>query len=228
MNLAEHYNNLYAQSVKSILSDDYQLDDLIDSPLDNRFGITLLIRPSLEVKNNIQKFLNELKEIEPNQYYYDNSDIHITIMSIISCYNGFKLESIQTSKYVELIKKSLANISNIEIEFKGITASTSCLMIQGFMNNDILNELRNNLREKFKNSNLQQSIDQRYTIQTAHATVVRFKEKFHQKNNFLEVVKKYREQNFGTFSVETVELVYNDWYQRAKFVEKLSEFSIKN
>ena len=219
MTLEVHYNNLYIQSVESILSDNYLIDELIVSALDNRFGITLLIRPCIEVKNNIQKFLNELKNVEPNQYYYDNSDIHITVMSIISCYDGFKLESIEIQEYVELIKESLTTISNIEIEFKGVTASSSCLMIQGFMSNDMLNELRNKLRETFKNSTLQQSIDQRYAIQTAHATVVRFKEKLQLKSGFLKVVEKYRNHNFGTFEVENIELVYNDWYQRAKFVK---------
>jgi len=228
MNLKEHYDTLYTKSIKRIETDDYDIDVLIDSFSDNRFGITLLIRPSLEVKNDIQKFLGELKAIDPNQYYYENSDIHITVMSIISCYNGFKLESIEIPKYIELIKESLANISNIEIEFKGITASPSCLMIQGFMNTNSLNELRNTLRDKFKNSTLEQSIDKRYAIQTAHATVVRFKEKLNQKSKFLEVLEKYRTHKFGTFDVKTIELVYNDWYQKAKFVEKLSEFNIKN
>lgn len=228
MNLKEHYDTLYTKSIKHIETDDYDIDALIDSPSDNRFGITLLIRPSLKVKNEIQKFLGELKAIDPNQYYYENSDVHITVMSIISCYNGFKLESNEIPKYIELIKESLANISNIEIEFKGITASPSCLMIQGFMNTNSLNELRNTLRDKFKNSTLEQSIDKRYAIQTAHATVVRFKEKLNQKLKFLEVLEKYRTHIFGTFNVKTIELVYNDWYQKAKFVEKLSEFNIKN
>ncbi|WP_445738421.1 2'-5' RNA ligase family protein [Mariniflexile sp.] len=228
MNLKTHYENLYDKSIERILSDNYEIDHLINSPLDSRFGITLLIRPSTSIKNEIQKFLNILKRIDPNQYYYENSDIHITVMSIISCYNGFKLEQIDITKYIEIIRESLLNMSNLDIEFKDVTASPSCLMIQGFMSNDSLNELRDQLRDRFKNSNLEQSIDKRYAIQTAHATVVRFKEKLNQKSKFLEVLEKYRTHTFGTFQVKTMELVYNDWYQRDEFVEKLSEFTIKN
>lgn len=228
MSLQEHYNSLYKKSIKCIENDNYIIDDLIDSSSDKRFGITLLIKPSIEVKNDIQKFLSELKAIDPNQYYYENSDIHITVMSIISCYDGFELKAIDTSKYITIIKESILKASNLRIEFSGISASPSCIMIQGFMNNQSLNEIRNQLRIKFKNSTLQQSIDIRYTIQTAHATVVRFKEKINDKSKFIKTLEKYRTYNFGTFDVKTMELVYNDWYQKAKFVKKLAEFSIKN
>lgn len=227
MNIKEHYDNLYEKSIKCIASDDYEIDELINSPSDNRFGITLLIRPSSEVKNEIQKFLDELRAIDPNQYYYENSDIHITVLSIISCYDGFKLADIDISKYIQLIKESLLDVSNLEIKLKGITVSPSCFMVQGFMTTESLNQTRNKLRDAFKNSTLQQSIDQRYTLQTAHTTVVRFKEKLCEKSKFLEVLQKYRTHEFGTFRVKSMELVYNDWYQSAKFVKKLSEFRLK-
>lgn len=122
MTLKEHYNTLYQGALEKITTNNYALDPLIDSTKDNRFGITLLIRPLDKVKNEIKKFLNALKTIDANQYYYANTDIHITILSIISCYNGFKLEDINLSEYNTLIKKSLLNTKNIEIEFKGITA----------------------------------------------------------------------------------------------------------
>ena len=61
MNLKTHYNKLYCESIKKINDDNYEIDELIKSPLDNRFGITLLTRPSNKVKNEIQKVLNKLK-----------------------------------------------------------------------------------------------------------------------------------------------------------------------
>lgn len=226
MNLKEHYNNLYTKSIQKISNDNYQIDHLIDSSLDKRFGITLVIRPSVEVKNEIQKFLNQLKSIDPNQYYYQNSDIHITVMSIISCYDGFKLDDIELSEYIKTIEESIITNSNIKIEFKGITASPSCVMIQGFMNNESLNEIRNNLRENFKNTTLEQSIDKRYSIQTAHSTVVRFKETLNKKFEFLKTIEVFKDYNFGSFSVNNMELVYNDWYQKEKHVKELFKFDI--
>ena len=224
MNLKEHYDQLYKVSRDKMSSDNYEIDPMIDSDADDRFGLSLVIRPSIPVKNEIQKFLNELKTLEPNQYYYPNSDIHITVISVISCYSGLKISQINVSEYIQLIEESLKNEQKLTISFKGVTASPSCIMIQGFINDNSLNQMRDGLRRAFKNSKLEQSMDERYLIQTVHATVFRFREKLEQKENFLEVIENYRDYDFGTFEIDKIELVYNDWYHRKEFMTKLHEF----
>jgi 2'-5' RNA ligase len=227
MNLKEHYNRLYINAVEDIKNDQYTIDHLIDSSSDNRLGITTIIRPSLEVKNKIQNFLNEFKKSNPNQYYYPNSDIHITVLSVISCYDGFDLKTISIPEYAKIIQKSIEGIKDLEIHFHGITASNSAIMVQGFTDNNSLDQLRENLRTNFKNSSLQQSIDARYAIQTAHLTVVRFREKIMDKENLLKTLEEYRTFDFGKFKVEEIELVHNDWYQRKQCTTQLHSFDLK-
>ncbi|CAA9201068.1 hypothetical protein FLA105534_03391 [Flavobacterium bizetiae] len=226
MNLQEHYNELYKKSSETILAGNYKLDSQINNESDSRFGITFLIRPSEIIKANIQSFLNELKAIEPNQYYYPDSDIHITLMSIISCSDEFSLNAINVHEYIDLIQQSLVILDKIKIEFRGVTASPSAIMIQGFPTDDSLNNFRDKLREDFKKSSLQQSIDTRYAISTAHSTVLRFQEKLENPQKLMQVLEKYRDYDFGEFQVENLELVYNDWYQREKNTIHLAEFRI--
>ena len=226
MSLKEHYNQLYKESITKISSDTYEIDPMLNSDSDDRFGLSLVIRPPIAVKNEIKKFLKELEGIEPNQYYYPNSDIHITVISVISCYSGLKLSDISLPEYIELIDRSFKNIGDFTIRFEGITASPSCIMIQGFIHDSSLNRVRDELRKNFKTSNLEQSMDERYLIQTAHATVFRFREKLEQKETFLKLIAKYRDYNFGMFEVDTIELVYNDWYHRENLVTKLYRFTI--
>ena len=225
MNLSAHYDKLYQESKTKIANGHYEIDELIDSKDDYRFGITLVIRPDESTKTNIQQFLNEVKAIDPHQYYYQNSDLHITVMSIISCYVGFDLRHINVADYVKVIEPIVAKHRNFKIQFKGITASPSCILLQGFLT-DTLNEIRDDLRIGFKNTDLQQSIDKRYAIQTAHSTVIRFRQVLKNKDQLLKLVEKYRDFDFGTFEVHNMELVYNDWYQRKKFVKKLHEFDL--
>jgi len=225
MNLAEHYHKLYTESIAKIAAGNYETDHLIDSDTDQRFGITLVIRPDATTKYKIQQFLTEAKAIEPDQYYYQNADIHITLMSIISCYDGFDLKDINVQDYIQLIQQVLGKHKSFKIQFKGLTASPSCILIQGFLT-DTLNEIRDDLRATFKNSELQQSIDKRYAIQTAHATVIRFRSELENKNALVQLIEKYRDIDFGTFQVKQIELVYNDWYQREKYVKKLHQFSL--
>ena len=226
MNLENHYKKLYQDSINTISSDNYHIDTLIDSKNDRRFGLTLIIRPSNEIKTKIQDFLKNFKEIEPNQYYYPNSDIHITVMSIISCYNDFDMSKIDVQKYIDLTKKCILKGIDLNITFKGITASPSGVMVQGFMNNNELNDIRDRLRKEFKNSNLEQSLDKRYLIQTAHSTIIRFRKELSHKEKFLELLDNNINYDFGTFKVHKFELVYNDWYQRKQYVKKIHEFVV--
>ncbi|MBS7254703.1 2'-5' RNA ligase family protein [Flavobacterium branchiicola] len=226
MNLQEHYNQLYKTSAEAISTGKYSIDSQITNQSDKRFGITLLIRPNAEIKANIQSLIDELKTTEPNQYYYPDSDIHITVLSIISCSEEFQLNQISPNDYVQLICKSMIQTNEIKIQFKGLTASPSAIMIQGFPTDETLDNLRNKLRENFKNSGLQQSIDSRYTISTAHATIMRFQEPIHDPEKLIAITDKFRNYDFGEFTVENLELVYNDWYQREQNTIHLADFTL--
>ena len=224
--MTEQYNRLYKDAVQKIKEDRYEIDEYIDSPSDNRFGITLIIRPDRRVKNQIRKFLDRLRMIEAQQYFYPESDMHVTVMSIISCYDGFDLSQIPTDEYIRIIQKSIPGISSFEIEFRGLTASPDCLMVQGFLRDDTLHQFRDILKRFFLNSDLPQSIDKRYTIQTAHSTIFRLKEKLQNKTEYLRLIEEYRDFYFGTTRVDTLELVFNDWYQREEHVKELYRFEL--
>ena len=106
MNLAEHYRQMYEDSLRVIRSQGPQTDELIDSPEDTRRGITLLTRPPLEVKTAVRAMLERLKGLEPGQYYYPDEDIHLTVLSIITCRSGFTLEEIVPQDYIRLIQNA--------------------------------------------------------------------------------------------------------------------------
>ena len=227
MNLTKHYDQLYKKSSGAILAGNYTIDSDIKNKSDARFGITLLIRPSEEIKANIALFLEELKEADSTQYYYPDSDIHITVMSIISCSEEFTLDQISPNDYIETICKSMVDIDSIRIKFRGVTASPSAIMIQGFPTDETFNDFRNKLRENFKNSALQQSIDSRYTISAAHSTVMRFQEKPENPEKLMQITEKFRDYDFGELVVKKMELVYNDWYQRKSNTKILGEFGLR-
>lgn len=99
-------------------------------------------------------------------------------------------------------------------------------MIQGFPTDESLNDFREKLRENFKKSTLQQSIDSRYLIATAHSTVLRFKEKLQNPEKLMHIIEQLRDFDFGELTAENLELVYNDWYQREKNTIHLAKFMI--
>ena len=205
---------------------DYRIDPHLKDLEDKRRGMTLVIRFNQPVCERIAIFLKQLATIEPQHYYYPEESFHLTLLSIISCSPEFDLGKINVDEYIPLIQKSLAVEEKPSFTFQGVTASPSSVMIQGFSNNDWLNKVRENLRINFKKSSLEQTIDKRYVIQSAHATVMRFANELSKKNEFIQALGKFRTYDFGSFEPRSVELVCNDWYHKKEHVQVLHQFLI--
>lgn len=224
--LVAHYDELWNEALPLFEQNRFAIDPLIDAPSDDRFGLTLLFRPNPAVKQNIQAFLHELQKIEPHQYYYPDSDMHVTVMSIISCYSGFRLERVDVDSYSTLIRESLRSMKSFNIHFRGITASPSCILIQGFPADGTLEQIRNALRVNFKKTSLEQTIDKRYRQQAAHATVVRFRKEVEQSDKFIQTLRTYRTFDFGVSEINELEWILTDWYQRQNKVKLLQLFTL--
>lgn len=224
--LIQHYTQMWAYARHNFLQGKTQNDPLLDDPRDDRYGITLLLRPDEATANKIHQFLQHMAVLEPDQYYYPLSDQHLTILSIISCYPGFKLNQIELNAYDAKIKEALQGIPPINIHFKGITASPSTVLVQGFPEDDFLQKLRDQLRHIFKGSSLQHSIDSRYRLFTAHSTVIRFRKPLKNPEAFANQLEKYRETDFGLVKAKQIELVGNDWYQRKENVKILKTYTL--
>ncbi|WKN32247.1 mutarotase [Porifericola rhodea] len=224
--LEEHYKQMWSHAQQHILDKGAKADLQIDDAHDKRYGITLLLRPPQTVAQQIEAFLSQMQGLEPDQYYYPVSDLHLTVLSIISCYSGFSLDQININDYDQKIEDVLLGLPPLELSFRGITASPATILLQGFPHNEALQMLRDRLRSSFKSSNLQHSIDSRYHIFTAHSTIIRFRKAFKRPSRFIEQLEKYRDYPFGTFTAQELELVANDWYQRQGKVRLLKTYSL--
>jgi len=220
------YQSFYDNSISSIKNRNHSIDTFIDRPIDNRRGLSLVIRPDEEVCRNIEKFNGELREFDPTQYYQPISDLHVTVLSIISCQDGFTIDQINVDKYIEVISTSLKDIQDIQIRFKGVTTTKEAVMIQGFMLNDNLTTLRDRLRENFRSSTLMQDIDTRYLTKTAHITSVRFRNRIIDAGEFVKTIEKYKGLDFGITKTTNIDLIYTDWYCRKSKIKWLNRFTL--
>lgn len=226
MDLKDHYNNLWTQAKSSFDAHQFKFDPFLQKEKDHRYGMTLLARPPASVKHVIVRILDNLVSVAPGQYYYPESDLHITILSIISCYPYFSPDDVDTDAYCQLISPVLSAAKPFRIAFRGVTASPSCILIQGFPESNQPNHIRDSLRKKFKRSGLKHSIDARYQLQTAHITVVRFKQPFINPDEFINKITKLRHHDFGSCRITKLELVANDWYHQERKVKIIDTFEL--
>lgn len=226
MNLQDYYDAMRATAVRQLAQGQAELDPLLDAPADDRRGITLLARPPARITAALEAILDDFRRTEPHQYYYPAADVHLTVLSIISCYRGFELPMIDAAAYRAAVREIVGPVRPFSVTFSGLTASAGGIIVQGTPLGSGLAELRDRTRAYFQQSRLQQSIDQRYSIQTAHSTVIRFRSNILGTNALLAKIEKYQHHFIGTFEVNEVELVFNDWYQRAENTVLLEKYSL--
>lgn len=220
------YDDIWNRGSELILSGDSESDSQIDNPDDLRRGMTLIFRPSQGVLDKFDDFLRLAEEVEPDQYIYAPTEIHTTVMSIITCAENFGLDQVNDSDYSRLIRSCVDQIEPFAVDFKGITASESCVMAQGFPLDSTLERLRELLRESFGNSALRHSIDERYTIEIAHSTLIRFRNRLSRPREFFELLSQFRSVEWGQKNVFELELVFNDWYHKSDRVEEIARFRV--
>lgn len=224
LSLHEHYEHMWERAAPAIKSGNVENDPLIDDPADQRYGVTLLIRPEAAVADKIMDFIQQARQLEPDQYFYPSSDLHMTVLSIISCYAGFHLDQIDTAAYAGKVAQALQAIKPFRLHFKGVTASPSTVLLRGFPRDASLQLLRNRLREVFRSSDLQHSIDSRYKIVTAHSTVIRFRQQLRRPERFRQFLEDHQHTNFGSFTVSGLELLGNNWYQQQAKTQLIKRF----
>jgi len=104
------YSQMWIDSIDKFKNNDCDIDPLINDPTDMRRGITVLSYLDNSVGGKISNFLKELKVIESEQYYYPKNELHLTILSIISCTKDFKLSNIDVEAYSHIFKETIKNI----------------------------------------------------------------------------------------------------------------------
>ena len=227
MHIDTYYKRFWANALEEFKKGQFVYDRQIDDRNDHRFGLTILIRPVEPIKQAINQFLMHLKTLEPDQYYYPCTDMHVTVLSVITCYNGFTRLSFNRENYTKVVEQSLKNIHPFKLHFQGITASPAGILAQGYPGG-MLNLLRKNLRTFLKKSGLETSFDTRYAIVAAHSTIMRFKYPLKNPDKFLKVLEEFRHHEFGCMQVSEIELVFNDWYQRKENGFTIATFELHN
>jgi 2'-5' RNA ligase len=172
----------------------------------------------------VVSFLRELRRLEPAQYYYTTAEFHLTVLSLFTA----TLDSAQffdeKDRYILAVDAALKRTSPIRIAFKGVTASPDAVMIQGFFETDQLNVLRDCLRAQLRVRGLEKGIDKRYKLQTAHMTVVRFRDPLRHAERFAESLEQARHRPFGVTIVRSFILVENDWYMSRRTTVSLKRY----
>lgn len=222
------YQQMWHEALRQYANNGLVYDEYLNGRYDSRRGITLLSRLNASVSENIAAFLQEFDSVFPSQYLYPLTDFHVTVMSIVSCKEEYSIGTSEAEDYRCAVEEIVRKFPPITLTFRGITASPSCILLRGFTPCDTLRDMREAIRTAFKTNGLAHSMDSRYAIKSAHSTVIRYKTPIENPSGLIQFLKKHEEREFGTFEVNALELVFNDWYQSQEHTKRLACIALAN
>jgi 2'-5' RNA ligase len=92
MELQHHYDTMRQRAAHQFGQGLVEVDPwLTQGALDERRGLTLRARPPAPLATRIQEVVAAFQQLEPDQYYYPASELHLTISALIAAYPGFTL-----------------------------------------------------------------------------------------------------------------------------------------
>lgn len=219
------YEKLWQKAMADFQAGQVQVDSYLKNrQADRRRGITIVARPNQFVSARIERLQQQLQEHLPGQYFYQPAELHITILSPFTATDQSEPFFARLDDYQNAIDQALEHADQFSVEFRGITATSSALMVQGFPQGPELGRIRERLRTALGHSQLTDGLETRYHMATAHITFMRFQDRPQNITHLPVEVSRYRMLEFGTQKVQKLQLVKNDWYMSE--VEILKDYDL--
>ncbi|PWJ44521.1 2'-5' RNA ligase family protein [Sediminitomix flava] len=200
---------------------DHFLNDL---PSDNRIGLTALIPIKGEVLESIKTVLSELSHIDPFQYYYPLTDLHVTVLDFIGATESLKVNPKQIKLYKEMLHNVLLDQKSFKIDLKGIVMSKGAVIAKGYYEHS-LESIRNGLRYEATKKGL--LLKERYEVVTAHVTMARFRSSLINPAQFVSTIEKFENKSLGTIEVDKIDFVLHDWYNLKYKTQLLQRYPLQ-
>lgn len=210
--LIELYSGILKQNQQKLLSGGTGDSFLTSSSTDERMALALVFRPSGEIAGRITAHLEQLRDMEPDLYFYPPRDLHVTVVDILKGMPGRKIPD-NIEQYIQCIKECAARIRPFTVEFDGMTASDNAAMVKGFYEAE-LEDFRILIRRAFAEKSL--PLEERYQTISSHITTTRIPIKLQNPKAFIDYIME--PVSFGTMKTDSLELVFHNWYDSKKTV----------
>ena len=225
--LAAQYDALWAAAAPEVRVGRIAVDPrAADKASDERRGVTLIARPAPGVADALAAFADELRAIEPAQYYQPRADLHITVLSVFTGTPDYRAHLAHVDAYREAVAEAVDGVGPFAVDTCGITLTAGAVLVQGFPRDGTLERIREQLRAALTARGFGGGLDRRYRLVTAHSTLVRFTTPLDDPERFVDWLAAARGREFGTSMVGRLELVLSDWYHSAERSETLAAYAL--
>lgn len=224
MSSNEIYQRIHNESISYIRKNDILVDRYLEPDcVDTRKGISLIVKLREENRKTYEELVENIRHIEPEQYYYPFEDLHITIFDFVSAKEKFISGNHDEEKIIKCTADVIAGSVPFTVAFRGIVCSREAVIINGYDENEVV-RIRNKIRQKALECGIKN--EERYVSYSAHSTFMRFRKKLRDGKKFEKEIGIWREYEFWKEEIDTIDLVEHDWYNRSGTKRIIEEYRI--
>jgi 2'-5' RNA ligase len=152
--------------------------------------------------------------------------LHVTVLAVIPGSESWREEIGRLPACQAALDEVAKPGRAFSLKFRGVTASPEAVLVQGFPQDNILAQLRDDLRRALRDHGVGDNLDRRYKIAAAHLTVMRFSTPGADWKRLFDHLQAHRETDFGETRFESLELIWGDWCASADTVRVLREYRL--
>ena len=222
----QRYDAMWTEAAPAIRAGRVDCDARLLQGPDPRRGLTLVARPGPALAAGFAAALDRLGAIEPDQYRHPAPDLHLTVLSLFTVTDDYAPQLARLDDYRAAVRAAVAGVPPLEVAFDGLTASRGAVLAQGEPRGPALDMLRERLRDALRARGLDGTLDQRYRLVTAHATLLRFVRPLAAPEAFADALAAMRSLPLGVLRTDELELVVNDWYMTGASLRRVERIKL--
>jgi 2'-5' RNA ligase len=222
----QRYDAMWTDALPAIRAGEVDCDTRLLAGPDPRRGLTLIARPGPQLAAGFAHVLDRLAAIERGQYRHPAPDLHLTVLSLFTVTDDHAAPLARLAAYRDAVHAAVAGTPPLEIEFSGITASRGAVLAQGHPCGPALALLRERLRDALRMRGLDGTLDGRYKLVTAHATLLRFVRPLAAPQAFAAALEDMRALPLGSLHADQLDLVINDWYMTSASLQLVERITL--
>ncbi len=204
--LAARYRAL-DRAARPLIEDGGIAGDPLPRVPDLRWGLSLVLRPPRPLADQLALCANRLAQSSRAFHVpYRSNGIHLTVRSLEGYVEEIPQEVI--AEYQHRIKHLITGLPAITVEMQGVGASSSGVLAHGYPS-PALDDLRQRLAQDAMAHPwlLARSGDEHRIRNTAHATLLLFRQAALPDPGLLEMLSRVEHYRFGSFATNMAELV---------------------
>lgn len=144
----------------------------------------------------------------PGHIIYDAARVHVTVRSIEARRAAPRADDDRVQQYAQLLAQAALNLGPITFTFRGLTASRSGVMAQGWPEVTGLREMRNVLHRELEEHSLLSGPEYVRVRTTAHASLAVFTTCLADPAGLVVFIERNRGTDFGACTMDSLDLVF--------------------